>query len=292
LSISGRRDPWKVLISIWRSTLESFFRLPLLVLGSVLIYAFLYAYWLHDLPFNISGVWGQIPYGPLHALIFAPLSFGVIQLVLHKSVRNTDVWKVGAISVGIVIIAHEWGVLALKEFVRAAGTGPLYDLMWRAPAYRTLIATFLASLNLILLVTTALLSLRLALLLPIAAMNENRWKTMLSEAWVGMRGHYVFSVAVSIAALFPMIIADHFLLKLYHALYMPRGVLTASSLQQWSAVLVWSANLGLGYIAIAALTACLYRAIETRRSPMLIKGLDPLPSKGADAPFSPGMKAQ
>lgn len=284
--------PWKVVISVWRSIGEAFLRLPLLAAGSAMLYVFLYAYWLHGLPFDIPRGWAQIPYALLHAVIFAPLSFGIIQMVIRGDVRHPDVWKAGAISVGLVIVAHEWGVLALRAFVHTAGTGPLYALMWRDPAHGMLVATLLATLNLVVLAVTVLLPLRLALLLPIAALRERGWKTMLSDAWRDMRGHYGFTVAVSIAALFPVVVADYFLQKLYRNLHMPHGVAAGSPWEQWSAFFVWSVNLELGYIATAALTAWLYRAIETRRSTVPIKGQDSLSSNGADAPFSPGMKAQ
>jgi hypothetical protein len=240
-----------------------FLRLPLLIVGSVMLYVFLYAYWLHDLPFEVPRGWGQIAYPPLHALIFAPLSFGVIQMVIRGNVRNEDVWRAGAISVGAVIIAHEWSVLALKQFVHAALTGPLFDLM-RGDSIQRIIPLSLFAINLASLAATVLLPLRLALLLPIAAAEEFGWKSALYNAWRDMRGHYSFTVGVSIAALFPVVIADYFLQKLYRGLYLPHGVADAVPWEQWCAFFVWSVNLGFGYIAAGALTAHLYRAIEAR----------------------------
>jgi hypothetical protein len=292
LTIADTGNPLRLVVSVWRSILESFWRLPLLVLGSVLLYTFLYAYWVRELPFYIPRGFSQIPYGILHAVIFAPLVFAVVQSIVRGNVHQAEVWKSGAISVGCVMLAHEWGILALHRLVHDAAARPLlYGLLNRGVMGPLLVGRLFVLLNLSVFVVAFLLPMRLVLLLPIAAAGEGRWTAMLSNAWRDMRGHFLFALVIGVAALLPVVIADHFLQKLYRNLYTPHGVAAAAPWEQWTGFLVWSVNLALGYIATAALAAWLYRAIEARRAIGPSERLDPLPSKGADAPFSPGMKA-
>ena len=88
------------------------------------------------------------------------------------------------------------------------------------------------------------------------------------QAWRGMRNQYGFALAVSCAALLPLLVSDYFLNRLYRVFY-TSNTLPAPSLRDWEALMVRSGQLTLGYIMTAALVAWLYRAIAGRRSIVL-----------------------
>ncbi len=260
--------PFGTVMSVWRAILEIVWRLPLLVLGTALLYMFLYFYWVRDLSLNLPHGWGQVPYGPLHAVIFAPLVFAVLLMVVRGDIDYADVWKAGAIPVACVVIAYEWSILALN---RLAGVirPRLFDLLYHEVAGQILYIRLVALLGLMVLVVKFLLSVRLALLLPLVATERESWRTLLTRAWHDMRGHYGFALVVSLAAFLPVTIADYFLLRLYRRL----DVHTGPHLELWGGFFVWSVHLTLVYIATAALAAWLDRAIKARRATVFPRGI-------------------
>jgi membrane-anchored glycerophosphoryl diester phosphodiesterase (GDPDase) len=115
-----------------------------------------------------------------------------------------------------------------------------------------------------LLLAIFLLSVRLVLLLPLSALERLDWKSTLEKAWRDMRGSYRFALVVSFAAVLPMMVADHYLLRLYRSLSIQNNLPVRLTHQQWEALLVRSAQLTFDYIVIAALASTLYGVIETR----------------------------
>ncbi len=264
-------NPWQVVVSIWRSFLATFYRMPLLVLGSFLLYTLVSGYWQHYSPFHTPrGLASQSGYELLHAVIFAPLILAVIQMIARQSIRYADIWTVAAISVGAVIALNEFGILLINSLMRLVKSGINEGLIFNPSAQNTakfvLIYRLYAVIGIGQLLGVFLLSMRMALLLPIIALEKIGWRAALLKAWRDMRGNFGFALAVGCAALLPLLVADHFLAQLYRIFYTSNALPVPLSPREWEALMVRSAQLTLGYIATAALVAWLYRAIAGRRA--------------------------
>jgi hypothetical protein len=271
LSRQGARNPFSVVISIWRSVILTFWRTPLLILGCVVIYTLLSAYWQHYLPIEVPrGFLSQAGYQLLHALVFAPLVMAVIQMVAGRRDPDADIWTVALVSVGAVIalrdvivlaLTSSWGALrklAADHFIR----GVPYDAD-RFRLFYEVNALFDMALSL----AIFLISVRVILLLPLSGLEQLDWKSTLVKAWRDMRGSYGFALAASFAAVLPKVVADHFLLRLYRSLYEQNILPIPLTLRQWEALLVRSGQLTLDYIVVAAVAATLYRSILMQPKP-------------------------
>jgi hypothetical protein len=266
------RNPMQTVIAIWRGILDTFYRLPLLVLGSFLLYVLVSGYWQHSLPFYIPrGLASQAGYELLHAIVFAPLVLAVIQMIARPNIRHADIWIAAAIWVGAVILVRELAI-QLEIFSWRVVRSDMINWLFARPYGRggasgsTLIFEVVATINLALFLGVFLLSMRLALLLPIVALEEIDWKAALAKAWRDMSGSYGFALVVACAAVLPLLVADYFLTQLYRVLYDDNSMPVSLSLREWEALMVRSLQLTLGYIMTAAIAAWLYRVIADRRA--------------------------
>ncbi len=265
------RNPFSVVISIWRSVAVAFWRTPLMIFACVLIYTLLSAYWQHYLPIGVPrGFLNQAGYQVLHALVFAPLVMAVIQMIARQGDPDADIWTVALISVGAVIafrdvvvlaLTSSWGALrklAADHFIRSVPFDPdRFRLFYEVNAL----------IDMALLLVIFLISVRLILLLPLSGLEQLDWKSTLTKAWRDMRGSYGFALAVSVAAVLPMVVVNYFLLRLYRSLSEQNVLPVALTLRQWEALLVRSGQLTLDYIMVAAVAATLYRSILMRPKP-------------------------
>ena len=256
---------WQTFDSIWRSVIAAFWRLPLLVIASLLLYVVLSAYWFHYLPIHISGhIASQVGYILLHAIIFTPLVLAVMAIVMDGQVSKSAIWARAALPIGTALFLYEFADLALNQAARAMRTGAyerqafaLYDqhhpmlslLFFAAP-------TTIAALGLF------VLAVRLILILPI--LRETSVGGGASRGWRAMRGHFGFALAVSLLSALPFIAADHFIMRLYRILSLHSALPGPLPLRQWEALLVRSADITLQFIFYAALAAWLYRVIVVR----------------------------
>lgn len=261
-------NPGQVLLSVWQNALLAFCRLPLLILGCLLLYTLLSGYWFHFLPFHVPGRFaGQSGYAVLHAIVFAPLVVGVMLTAVRADFRQNEIWTSAAISVGIVILIRDLFILICTQLLRA------YRPLWgiRLAQLHYMGGEFAALVyilpSLIYVLALFLLSIRLVLLLPLVGLEREGWRIALSRAWRSMKGHYGFALIVSLAAILPVVIAEHFLNGFYRSIlgsYLPDPQLT---LREWAALMVRSTELALDDIMNAALAAGIYLAIVPSASP-------------------------
>ncbi len=241
----------------------------MLVGGCLLLYTFLSAYWRHYLPIAVPSAFASqlLAYILLHAVVFAPLVLGTILTTAQERVRYAEVWVAPAVSIGVIILIliRELGRFALATALRP---WPLYlvtTLFYRGmPAhdfgFYLLNGLYLLN-RLLSLLAAFLLSVRLILILPLLALGKAGWRKLVFDAWRMMRGHYGFALAVSIAALLPIVVGDYFLGRLYASLSRPSGLSVLPAIQ-WEALLIRSTELTLDYIVMAALASGLYLAIR------------------------------
>lgn len=257
------------MLSVWRSTITTFWRLPLLVLGSILLYVALSAYWMHYKPFHLHDrLVSENGYLLLHGLIFAPLILAVMQMVVYQNERKFNVWTVAVIRVGLIIIFYSVIDYAVTFFARTWWNIAIQRLFenYTSSDFGRVAAFYqvYALIKLGLFIGFSLLSIRLCLLLPISMQEAFGFKVALKRAWRDMRGHYLFALAVSCAVLLPLVIFNYFTSHLYRRLADADLPAARLSLAQWEALLLRSAQLTFEYILIAALAATLYRMIEAR----------------------------
>jgi hypothetical protein len=200
--------------------------------------------------------------------VFSPLILAVIQMIAGQNIRYADIWTTAAIAVGAVIAVHEFGILLVISIMHFMRSG-LYGGMFFNPSAQgtdrfVLLYRVYAVIGIGLMLGVFLLSIRLALLVPIVALEKIGWKTALAKSWRAMQSNYCFALAVSCAALLPFLVADRFLTRLYRSFY-TTNTLPMPTLPDWEALMVRSLQLTLGYIVTAALVAWLYRAIAGRR---------------------------
>jgi hypothetical protein len=260
--------PWPVLVAVWRNTLLAFVRLPLLILGCFLLYVLLSGFWLHDMPFHLTrGYAAQVGYDVLHGVAFAPLVLGVMLMISGPEVRHADVWSGAAVSVGLVILIHGIASLVFRVLLAlfVPKFGALVGTMISRGHLTMTEAAFVYAVPLSLLrLSIYLLFIRLILLLPVQGLERLGWRAAFSKAWQQMKGHYGFSLAVTIAALLPLLVAEYGLNELYRHLEVPVGFAGLLARQQWEALMAQSAALTLEWIVTAALAAGLYLAIRAR----------------------------
>jgi hypothetical protein len=268
------QNPWQVLVHIWRNAILAFVRMPFLILTCFLFYTLLSAYWFHYVPFQIShGFVEQAGYDLLHAVVFAPLILGVMIMATEGNARSAEIWSTAAVSVGIVI--------ALRELAIQGSALPLHmetlllaEILIRSGMAHSLAGLIYALPGVLLQLGVFLLSVRLILLLPILGLEKPDWKVAVSQAWLSMKGRYGFALAVSFAAVLPMLVGDHVLTKLYRGLRPAVYFSGRLPLSEWEALMVRSAELSLDYIVLAALAVGLYQAIRSRpvNAPSIMAG--------------------
>jgi hypothetical protein len=270
--MEDRLNVWETFDRVWRSVFRALWRLPLLVIGSLLLYVLLSAFWYHYMPVHISGhLAAQAGYRLLHALVFAPLILTVMAQIIDERAGKDVTWSAAIVPVALVLFA--WEILALllemlPQIVRAGWLGIESEnfylhghhmwafLLFAAPYWIMLAATFL-------------FSVRLILIWPILACAPPD-KIALSRAWREMRGHFLFALGVSFLALLPLMVTDVFVERLYRSLEMQNNLPVQLSLPAWEGLLVYGADRTLRYVLYAALAAWLYRAIAARRTPASI----------------------
>ena len=112
----------------------------------------------------------------LHASIFAPLILAVIQMIVRQRIRYADIWTGAAIWVGAVIAVHEISILLanfLMHFVRSGIEERLFFNPYAQSTDRfVLFYRVFAVIGIGQLLGVFLLSIRLALLVPIVALEK------------------------------------------------------------------------------------------------------------------------
>jgi len=268
LSELGARNPLLTVIAVWRNPIAVFWQMPLLILCCSLFYIIGSGYWDHYFPIDVPrGFVSQAGYELLHAIAFAPLVMAVIQIIARKSKRQSDIWSVTAISVGVLIAGREIIILAItssRHALRSLAFDHFVPVLPYDNGRFMLFYQVTALIGLIQELAIFLISVRLILLLPISGLERKGWIPTLTRAWRDMRGSYVFALAVSIAAALPMAVADRFLYRLYRTLNTENKMAVTLTLRQWEALLVRSGQLTLDYLLVAALATTLYLTIEAR----------------------------
>jgi hypothetical protein len=265
LSELSASNPFLVVVATWRNASLVFLRVPFLALGSFSLYVVLSAYWAHYKPFYISNhVVSQAGYLLLHGVVFAPLALAAMQLVARPDGWGIHIWNTAIIRVGLILVLYGIFGYAVTVYIRTSW-GIIYPprfLESYTPSQITTMVTLYQLHAIVLRIGFFLLSIRLCLLLP-----ESEWsglKAAVRKAWQDMLGSYLFALAVSCAALLPIVIANAFLSQLYRSLARDDVLPVKFSLSQWEALTVLSAEWTIDYVLIAALAATLYQAIETR----------------------------
>jgi hypothetical protein len=254
--MSGKVTAWQLFDQVLRTFFLSIWRLPLLVLATVIVYATVWWVVLRDAPY----VAVYDPIDPLErlvtiAVIFPPLAVAVMRLAILGKTRLRDWWQPSVWRISGLIFLALLAFFVMTAFV----IDPLiyYSMVW--PPETPLWIQWLTwtSMRWIYVIGVIAIGARLVWFVPALAVGRTE---SVEVAFREIRGNYRLALLVCLLTVMPLYIFNYYFGYWSYGGARRGALLFESELQAWLWFLKDGVVIACRCILLSALAAVIYRA--------------------------------